>query len=361
VIFERDSLKAFDAFEPLFQEDRTGARVIASKALSFLAPTGCRVENGRQIPTWHDPRAPDWLKQDPRWFDLCARLRRDETFGTVARYVLRNADPTDCAAALTRVRQSEPPTGIELRTRRDGRLLNRYRSGEFEAVWREMRTAARISGEFRDEVLEVAEETMRRVGRNADRISERLQAAGWKALTGRLRTLPSPDDVGLFQRIEAIVGSPVPPSLCAFWTIVGGIDWVWNYDLEDAIPDLGVAIPMADKDPLYIDPPSAASHVFDDWEEQRDQPDPDLVDPFALDLAPDFYHKANISGGPPYGIELPFFGADPLFANEAHEVSFVDYLRLSFRWAGFPGLEALGEREDVRRFVAAFGQGLEPF
>ena len=68
-----------------------------------------------------------------------------------------------------------------------------------------------------------------------------------------------------------------------------------------------------------------------------------------------------MSGGTPYGVEPPFFGADPLFANEAHKLSFVDYLRLGFRWAGFPGLEAHGEREDVRRFVAAFGQGLEPF
>jgi hypothetical protein len=27
-----------------------------------------------------------------------------------------------------------------------------------------------------------------------------------------------------------------------------------------------------------------------------------------------------------------------LFANELHRLSFVDYLRLSFRWAGLPGL-----------------------
>ena len=361
VMFARDPGKAYDAFVPYFRERRFGACAIANKALSFLAPSGWRVESGRQIPFWGDPRAPDWLKQDPRWLDLCARLRRDEAFGTAARNVLRHAAPEDCAAALVRVRQSEPPKRFDIRTSRDGQLLARYRSGQFEAVWREMRSFSHVDGEFRDEVLEVAQETMRRVARNADLITARLQAAGWRALTGRLRTLPSPDDVEVFEKIGSIAGSPVPPSLRAFWTIVGGIDWVWNYHLEQATPDLGVAIPMADKDPLYVDPPSVASHVFEYWEGQRDQRDPDLVDPFALDLAPDFYHKADISGGAPYGIELPFFGADPLFANEAHGLPFVDYLRLAFRWAGFPGLEAHADRADVRRFVATFGEALEPF
>jgi hypothetical protein len=36
-------------------------------------------------------------------------------------------------------------------------------------------------------------------------------------------------------------------------------------------------------------------------------------------------------------------------------------LRLAFRWAGFPGLNDYGEREDVQCFIARFGQGLEPF
>jgi hypothetical protein len=43
----------------------------------------------------------------------------------------------------------------------------------------------------------------------------------------------------------------------------------------------------------------------------------------------------------PYGVELPFFGAGRLFANEPDRLSFVDYLRLSFRWAGLPRLEPM--------------------
>ena len=202
---------------------------------------------------------------------------------------------------------------------------------------------------------------MRRVARNADMLSERLRAEGWTALMGALRTPPSPDDVGVFERIEAITQSRLPPSLRAFWTVVGGIDWIWDYERREDPPDFGVALAMPEMDPLCVDPAGAVVYLFETWEEQRDQPDPDLIDPFDLDLAPDALHKANISGGLPYGVELPFFGADPLFANEPHQRSFVDYLRLSFRWSGFPGLEAHADREDVRRFVATFGRDLEPF
>jgi hypothetical protein len=48
----------------------------------------------------------------------------------------------------------------------------------------------------------------------------------------------------------------------------------------------------------------------------------------------DYLHEADISGGPPYGIELPFAGANPIFSNEEHAPPFIDYLRLAFHWAG---------------------------
>ena len=87
-------------------------------------------------------------------------------------------------------------------------------------------------------------------------------------------------------------------------------------------------------DPLCVDSPGEVTRLFEEWEDQRLGVNPEFADPFNLDLAPDYLHKANISGGGPYGIELPFLGADPIFVNEVHELPFVDYLRLCFRWAG---------------------------
>jgi hypothetical protein len=114
-------------------------------------------------------------------------------------------------------------------------------------------------------------------------------------------------------------------------------------------------------DPLCVDPPEMVTHDFEKWEDERLGIDPELADPFDLYLAPDYFHKANISGGPPYGIELPFLGADPVFANEDHGLAFVDYLRLCFLWAGFPRLERHAGRPDVREFVKVMSEGIEPF
>ena len=86
-----------------------------------------------------------------------------------------------------------------------------------------------------------------------------------------------------------------------------------------------------------------------------------LVDPFNLDLASDRLHKANVSGGAPYGVELPCAGADPILANEEHGLPLVDYLHLGFRWAGFPRLERHAAEPDVRGFVAAMIADLETF
>jgi hypothetical protein len=43
------------------------------------------------------------------------------------------------------------------------------------------------------------------------------------------------------------------------------------------------------------------------------------------------------------------------------KLPFLDYLRLAFRWAGFPGLDRHAERRDVQDFVARFSEGLLPF
>ena len=118
---------------------------------------------------------------------------------------------------------------------------------------------------------------------------------------------------------------------------------------------------MDEMDPLCVNSPDEVSYLFEEWKEQRSGVDPEFADPFNLDLAPDYFHKANISGGDPYGVELPFLGVDPIFSEEAHGLPFVDYLRLSFRWGAFPRLERHADRPDVREFVVLMTQDLELF
>lgn len=58
---------------------------------------------------------------------------------------------------------------------------------------------------------------------------------------------------------------------------------------------------------------------------------------FQIEFAPDYLHKANISGDAPYGIEVPNSAVDGLVLGEVHQTTFVNYLRIAFQWAGFPG------------------------
>ena len=71
------------------------------------------------------------------------------------------------------------------------------------------------------------------------------------------------------------------------------------------------------------------------WREWAAQ-DPAEAGLFVLPLAPDRLHKANVSGGPPYGILLPDGCADGLFAAET-TMPFVSYLNHVFSRGGFPG------------------------
>lgn len=56
---------------------------------------------------------------------------------------------------------------------------------------------------------------------------------------------------------------------------------------------------------------------------------------FAMSVAPDRLHKANISGESPYGFRLPDSCADGVFVAESPP-SFVSYLNDVFGNGGFP-------------------------
>lgn len=347
-VFVRGSTEAFDHFDRLYSISR-GEHWLLPHLLYFLHTGGIGVD-------------PEHMLDDARWLDLCARFRAHPTVGHPAREVLRVASAADRDAAIQRAKALEKP--LVVNANRDGSLLKRYRSGEFEQVWREIRTHEHIDGEFRDEVIEVAEATMQRVAQNADLIAERLRTLGWQALSpDDLRTVPKSGDRELIARVEELSSAPLPPTLLAFWRVVGGINWVWDYNAPSEQPDLGFDLPSEEHDVLCVYSPIIVTEMYDEWidRQQEVRETPELAGPLRIDLAPDYLHKANISGGSPYCIELPYLGVDPLFADERHRLPFLDYLRLAFRWSGFPGLDRHANRTDVREFVARLGRGLAPF
>jgi hypothetical protein len=170
-------------------------------------------------------------------------------------------------------------------------LLTRYERGQHEAVWVALRKRKLADAAAREEASAVAAATMRRVAHNVDLLAERFAKAGWKALSGKLRTPPAPADRKAIQKVEKLTGAALPPSLSAFFTLVGGVDLVWDYE-RGAVPALAMGIAIEDLDPLSVDPARSAPSLFEEWAE-ADGP------PYPLDLAPDALHKGNISGGAP--------------------------------------------------------------
>ena len=251
-VFRADPARAYDRLIGHFNGARRegpGGRAVPFRVIKTLGPIG---RDARGALQWVDPDAPAWFRADARWLELCVALRLDKQLRDIIAHVLDYVDPAQVAAAVERETAARrKPT----RPRRAavGDLLTRYQKGAHIEVWRELRRFEAIDGAMRAEALAVAAETMRRVAGCCDLVAGRLAAEGWVALSGRLRSPPAPDLAALLAAHEEAAGSPVPPSLLAFWHVVGAVDFVWDYRQARAAPALCPGVDLTDMDPLVID------------------------------------------------------------------------------------------------------------
>lgn len=141
--------------------------------------------------------------------------------------------------------------------------------------------------------------------------------------------LPGPevDAEDAIVRIEKEAG-PLPEALKLFWLRIGSVDLCGSHPEWE-----GAEYP----DPLVVAPPSFAMEELDDFisdKEERLR----CGCPYYVPIAPDDYHKANVSGGMCYNISVPAVGDDPPLNDEWHKTTFVNYLEIALTWGGFPGL-----------------------
>jgi hypothetical protein len=237
--------------------------------------------------------------------------------------------------------------------------LEQYRQGKCIQVWAELEALGdqvRIEPVFSD-AWSVAQETMRRVRYNLDLLIPRLQELGyvfgygwvqpweldWAQSNPPLRTPPPANVRQLLDAFEQKVGI-LPLSLRAFYEEIGGVNFVGSHPQWQQFSDEHRYFPNNDYydcyqfDPLFVEAPS--QEFFDsllEWEpyEKRD----DLRYP--LDIAPDSFHKMNVSGGAIYQVEVPNAGADAPLLGEWHQTSFVNYLCICLHYGGLPGLEGM--------------------
>lgn len=198
-------------------------------------------------------------------------------------------------------------------------------------MWTEIASADATTGLDDAELVEaeaVAFETMRRCRLNVERLVEMLPGIGYSFQPGdglAVYKPPPPTSIADVARLEAVVGA-LPATLRAWYLEVGEVN------LMGRPPEGWCPYP----DPLVVQAP--VNYVLGEreaWELDRgtewDR------GPFVIDLAPDYLHKGNVSGGAPYSIAVTGQGVDGYVLWERHQTTFVNYLRLAFQWAGMPG------------------------
>jgi hypothetical protein len=138
---------------------------------------------------------------------------------------------------------------------------------------------------------------------------------------------PESDTVEAIARIEKEAGL-LPEALKLFWLRIGSVDLCGSHSKWE-----GTEYP----DPLVVAPVSFALTELEDFlsdKEERLR----FNCPYCVPIAPDYFHKANVSGGMYYNVSVPALAADPPLNDEWHKTTFVNYLEIALSWAGFPGL-----------------------
>jgi hypothetical protein len=207
-----------------------------------------------------------------------------------------------------------------------------YRAGDHEGVWRkltELGPGLRQDCAAWDDATEVARETMRHVRANVERLHAALLEDGYRFdRPDDALVAPAADAHDRLDQVERVVG-PLPLSLRGWFEVVGSVNFVgvhpeWDFEYAD---------------PLVVDCP--IDHIVREYEEREASGwfEEEDTDRFPLDLAPDYLHKADVSGGAPYSIWVPDAAADARWEfDDLHETAFVGYLRSALLdWGGFPG------------------------
>ena len=230
-----------------------------------------------------------------------------------------------------------------LRQHNKGRLpfFERYIEGQHEKVWQELVAlgAAVRTDPHAADALAVAYETMRRVEANVKTVTARLEGMGYQ-FAAVPHTPPGKKLRKQVDKLEKELGT-LPLSLRAFYEITGSVDWTGRH------PALSRGSDTVAADPLVV---FAAEDVLT-FAEPEDGDN-------AIPIGPDDLHKANVSGGAPYEIAVPDTAADGKLLNERHDLYFVDYLRLVFRFGGLLGYEGI---ERVPEEIAVLNAGLLDF
>lgn len=237
-------------------------------------------------------------------------------------------------------------------------FYERYLNGETKTVYDEI---SKLEGKaFLPEnfpfVEQVLAETFRRTTLNLQIIYDELQRIGYLLKADfqynsdkpLLKPLPNTDD--LLKKLDNAVApfGFVPLSVKNFYQIVGACNFGWDYDVnEDFFWECADPIQIASLDDLV------KSTTDEYWFEEMEEYIEDDFGPAQLELAADYFHKDNVSGGPAYSLEITKQPSiDGFFLNEQHNTTFIDYLRICFENCGFSNISKTDVKNDYQSYFS---------
>jgi hypothetical protein len=282
---------------------------------------------------------PKSLEAEPRIVDLAARLRHHDVIGTAAREVLAATPREQALAVIARYPYEPVLPRAALPERRD--FLARYLDGE-RSVWNEIvehALAVVQNDDLREEAHAVAAEIMRRARHNADVVRAALKEAG-----ASLAAEAAPANDLDFARVVGATG-PLPIALYSYWKGVGSIALAPAG--ECAITVDGAQ--LATLDPLEIWGAREVQSQLVRYELRIAASHREIVGPLALELGRDITVELPATS--------PADAVDPRIHHARHRLRFVEYLRHSFRWGGFWGLE-IPHRTDAVEVAARLRRDL---
>lgn len=236
-------------------------------------------------------------------------------------------------------------------------LYKNYLNGQTEQVYKDISALGQdafLPINFTD-IDKVLIETFQRVAYNLDIIFKELQNINYlfkktpKYNFEKPLHKPLSDTESLIKTLDKAV-KPfgfIPLSLKYFFKIVGGVNFVWDYNTNQ-----NFIWNMAD--PIQIASLDALIEVVTDkyWKEEMQEyiDDEDFGSAF-LSTAADNLHKDNVSGGQAYAVQITKEPSiDSRFMNEPHETTFINYLRICFEYCGFPSISRQDVKNDYRTF-----------
>jgi hypothetical protein len=226
-------------------------------------------------------------------------------------------------------------------------LLNRYQNGEHEAVWRDL---VALGGDVRqppylEPARAVAHETMRRARVNVELLLSRLEELGYEFFGAE----PNPFRPATGEEKQCLVqaedtGPSIPLSVQAWVNEVGWVDFVGSHPVLAFMDD-------DDGHPgIYTDPLEATFWNLVDVCRAWRALHPDERKQIRLQTGADAKSKGRLAAGwevsGSYSLLLPNTAADAVLDGADDGITFVEYLRLSFQWGGFPGWRAYEKRPE---------------